>query len=225
LGLSFLDLPIVDPSHQSPAVEAIDAWQVHESPVDKQVELAPQSEKQSEVILEPIDLPLSPTDQRPDLKLSLETMGLDGSVTDGLDEPVLSEAVASSEPLLAVSQEPEIDSMPTSLFSFSAEESFEETIDLSDADASEACSQTADVVEEALGELDSPFSMGDLLSSFETRQEEMTEQILPAVIENDQLRVKSALSDDAVHLADDSSLWPSVAKQSATEQSELDQNA
>jgi hypothetical protein len=65
--------------------------------------------------------------------------------------------------------------------------------------------------------------MGDLLSSFEARQDEMSEQIFPAAIEDDQLKVQTASSDDAVHLVDDPSFWPSVAKESASGKSELDQ--
>jgi hypothetical protein len=43
---------------------------------------------------------------------------------------------------------------------------------------------------------DSPFSMGDLLSSFAARQDEQPQESLP----------------ESVHLSDDPALWPSVAK-------------
>jgi len=54
----------------------------------------------------------------------------------------------------------------------------------------------ADVAED-----EAPFSMGDLLSSFEARQDAQPEQALPEA------------ETAAVHLIDDPSLWPSVAKE------------
>lgn len=69
--------------------------------------------------------------------------------------------------------------------------------------------ETAPATTAEASEDEAPFSMGDLFSSFEARQDAQPEQALPEA------------ETAAVHLIDDPSLWPSVAKEPSAEQMDL----
>lgn len=66
---------------------------------------------------------------------------------------------------------------------------------------------------------DSPFSMGDLLSSFQARQEMVPEQLMPEPASVDLYQPEADASEQGqdAYLLDDPKLWPTVAKTEVSE--------
>lgn len=223
LGLSFLDRPTLDASTASKPPEIISALPVLVPLDQEEIETAVQSVQGSESTSQFVDPLSSALDQPPPLLMSLQPPNLDSLGAEVLEQPVIPEAVALDKPLLAASEEPEGHTDLTSMFSFSTDEDIQGAAQPNNANALPPLGQAPEALDDDLAKLGTPFSMGDLLTSFEARkQDEMAEQISPLVIKDEQVDAEAAARDETVYLADDPSLWPSVAKESSVEQAELD---
>jgi len=192
LGLSFLDtaataaeapeLPLPDPEIPPASVAMEETPLAIESPF---IALEP---------LEPLDVELV---QEPLPALEPEP----APAPEAEPEPE-AEPVADLEPeQMAVTEEGQ------PLFSFAALDDEAQWPTVSESLAESADTTSAPAIDAPNEE--APFSMGDLISSFEARQGAQPEQALPEV------------ETAAVHLIDDPSLWPTVVKEASAEQMDL----